>query len=207
MRPARVGRPDYPTRELTRRTREEEGSRTSDASDVSSDRGRATAAVGSVWPRDGRGTILPGTTTIERLYADAQRRIEARIAEQASSHNSPHSTHGWFFPRRRGPRIARCRPGHHHAMVRATETGRAIPRATHTRREVGKAHPTATSSRRAGRSGCPEPSTSASPHDRARFARFDAKDRHPQRRSFSNERGDPRLKTGRSRPAGLPTRA
>ena len=49
-------------------------------------------------------------------------------------------------------------------------------------------------------------STSASPHDRARFDRFDAKDRHPQRRSFSNERGDPQLETGRSRPAGLPTR-
>ena len=54
-------------------------------------------------------------------------------------------------------RIARCRPGHHHAIVRATETGRAIPRAAHTRGEVGRTHPTATSSRRAVRSGRPDP--------------------------------------------------
>ena len=57
------------------------------------------------------------------------------------------------------------------------------------------------------------PSTSASPHgvsrlarDRARFHRFNAEYRHPPRPSFSNERGDPQLETGRCRPAGLPTR-
>ena len=46
-------------------------------------------------------------------------------AEQAPSQNSPHSTHGWFFPRRRGSRIATIT-----RWSGQTETGRAIPRAT-----------------------------------------------------------------------------
>ena len=77
-------------------------------------------------------------SSITAAARDAARRIEARIAEQASSQNSPHRTHGGFFPRRRRSRIARCRPGHHHAIIMATETGRAIPRAAHTRGEVGR---------------------------------------------------------------------
>ena len=105
----------------------------------------------------GRTRIWCAGSSMTAAARDAERRIEARIAEQASSQNSPHRTHGWFFPRRRRLRIARCRPGHHHAIVRATETGRAIPRAAHTRGEVGRTHPTATSSRRAGRSGRPDP--------------------------------------------------
>ena len=105
----------------------------------------------------GRTRIWCAGSSMTAAARDAERRIEARIAEQASSQNSPHRTHGWFFPRRRRLRIARCRPGTHHAIVRATETGRAIPRAAHTRGEVGRTHPTATSSRRAGRSGRPDP--------------------------------------------------
>ena len=60
----------------------------------------------------GRTRIWCAGSSMTAAARDAERRIEARIAEQASSQNSPHRTHGWFFPRRRRLRIARCRPGH-----------------------------------------------------------------------------------------------
>ena len=60
----------------------------------------------------GRTRIWCAGSSMTAAARDAERRIEARIAEQASSQNSPHRTHGWFFPRRRRSRIARCRPGH-----------------------------------------------------------------------------------------------
>ena len=75
----------------------------------------------------GRTRIWCAGSSMTAAARDAERRIEARIAEQASSQNSPHRTHGWFFSRRRRLRIARCRPVHHHAIVRTTETGRADP--------------------------------------------------------------------------------
>ena len=94
----------------------------------------------------------------------------------------------------------------HHAIVRATETGARHPACGPHAGGSGGEH--IRPQHRAGGQAVPGAriSTSASPHDRARFPPLRREGPAPATPLVSNERGDPQLEIGRSRPAGLPTR-
>ena len=109
-----------------------------------------------------------------RRFVDDCRRTRRRTPDrsphrrEASSQNSPHRTHGWFFPRRRRLRIARCRPAPITRLSGQPRPG-APSRVRPTRGGSGEIRPQP----RAGGQAVPGariPSTSASPHDRARTA-------------------------------------
>ena len=155
-----------------------------------------------------RGLLQNDRQILSQLVGAVERTILSAQRLQAPHGRTLAAQHARLvLPRRRGSRIARCRPGHHHAIVRATETGAHPACDPHARGSRGKhIRPL----HQAGGQAVPGARIPARPRHRMTAPASTASTRRTGTRNaarFRMERGDPQLKTGRSRPAGLPTRA